>query len=237
MKKAAWMEGLKKIYPVMISYVPLGLACGMLLYDVGLNLFEIFLMSALVFAGAGQFMAASMITAGATVPSIILMTFFLNLRHLLMSSSIAGFFKKRSIPFLTLVGHTLADEGYAINYTQFQTNEDWNPEKALFADLLAYISWITSTVAGGYIGSTIEFNPVIMNYVLIAMFVCMLVNQFVSKIFVIVGITSGILSVLLMVLLQHNISLVIAAVIASFVGYLLDEQREQKQQAVEEEAI
>lgn len=236
MGKAVWTEGFKKIYPVMISYIPLGLACGMLLYDAGLGLFGIFLMSLLVFAGAGQFMAASMMTAGATIPSIIIMTFFLNLRHLLMSSSIAGFFKKRSVPFLTLFGHTLVDESYAINYNQFQTDAEWTPEKALSANLLGYLSWVTSNVAGGYIGSTIEINPVIMNYVLIAMFVCMLVNQFVSRIFVIVGILSGVLSVILMMVLQHNISLVIAAVIASFIGYLLDEQREKKQ-AVKEETV
>lgn len=236
MNKAVWAEGFKKIYPVMISYVPLGLACGMLLYDAGLNILSIFLMSLFVFAGAGQFMAASMISAGATIPSIVLMTFFLNLRHLLMSSSIAGFFKKRSIPFLMIFGHTLADEGYAINYNQFQTDPEWTPEKALSSDLLAYFSWVASTVAGGYIGSNITFNPVIMNYVLIAMFVCMLVNQFVSRIFVFVGILSGVLSVLLMMILQHNISLVIAAVIASFIGFVLDEQREKKQ-AVEEEAV
>lgn len=234
MKKEIWTEGFKKIYPVMISYVPLGLACGMLLYDTGLSLIGIFLMSALVFAGAGQFMAASMIAAGATIPSIILMTFFLNLRHLLMSSSIAGFFKKRSIPFLMLFGHTLADEGYAINYTEFSTNEEWDPEKALTADLLAYFSWVASTVLGGYIGSTISLDPVLMNYVLIAMFACMLVNQFVSKVFMIVGAVAGVLSVILMMLLQHNIALVIAAVMASFVGYILDEQREKKQVTAEE---
>ncbi|SLC92476.1 Uncharacterised protein [Mycobacteroides abscessus subsp. abscessus] len=52
-------------------------------------------------------------------------------------------------------------------------------------------------------------NTVIMNYVLIAMFTCMLVNQFVSKIFVFVGLLSGVLAVILMMVLQHNISLVI----------------------------
>lgn len=228
MGKTEWLEGFKKIYPVMISYVPLGLACGMLLYDVGIGLWGIFLMSALVFAGAGQFMAASMLSSGATIPSIIIMTFFLNLRHLLMSSSIAPFFKKRSVPFLMLFSHTLADEAYAINYNQFQTDKNWHPEEALSTNLLAYFSWVASTVVGGYIGSSFSMNAVIMNYVLIAMFTCMLVNQFVSRIFVVVGLLAGVLAVILMMVLQHNISLVIAAVVASFVGYLLDEQREKK---------
>lgn len=231
MEKEAWSKGFKIVFPVMLSYVPLGMACGMLLYEAGISVFGIGLMSILVFAGAGQFMAASMLTAGATIPSIIIMTFFLNLRHLLMSSSIAPFFKKKSVPFLMLYSHTLADESYALNYTQFRTDKEWSTDSALTTNLLAYSSWVLSTILGGYIGSAFAFNATIMNYVLIAMFICMLVSQFVSRIFVIVGLVAGVLSVLLMVLLNHNISLVIAAIIASFVGYVLDERREKKQAA------
>ncbi|UDE94858.1 AzlC family ABC transporter permease [Carnobacterium viridans] len=106
MKKQDWMDGLKVIYPVMISYVPLGLAGGMVLYDAGFNAVTILAMSLLVFGGAAQFMAASMVSMGASIPAIITMTFFLNLRHLLMSSSMSSFIKKTSLPF-TLFSVTL----------------------------------------------------------------------------------------------------------------------------------
>ncbi|MCA9765688.1 MAG: AzlC family ABC transporter permease [Carnobacterium sp.] len=227
MKRKDWQEGFKIIFPVMLGYIPLGLACGMLLYDSGFSISAILLMSLIVFAGAAQFMAASMVVIGSTAPTIILMVFFLNIRHLLMSSSLSGFFKKSSIPFILLFSHTLADEAYAINYNQFK-NHKWTDYQALATNVLAYLTWIVSTTVGGFIGSALTIDITIMNYVLIAMFIALLINQLVSKLFVVVGLVAGLLSVGLMELLHHNIALVIAAILASLFGYLVDKTSEEK---------
>ncbi|MEG0442434.1 MAG: AzlC family ABC transporter permease [Carnobacterium sp.] len=221
MERQVWQAGFKSIYPVLIGYIPLGMACGMLLYDAGFSIPAIFLMSLLVFAGASQFMAASMVVMGVTAPAIITMVFFLNLRHSLMSSSMSRYVKKSSVPFILLFSHTLADEAYAVNYNQFQ-NHDWTAQKALAANLWAYLTWSISTAIGGWIGSTLAINTTIMNYVLIAMFIYLLANQLVSKLVVFVGLFSGVVSIILMVVLKHNIALVIAAILASFVGYFAD---------------
>lgn len=222
MQKQDWLTGLKVIYPVLISYVPLGLAGGMVLYDAGFNAPSILAMSLLVFGGAAQFMAASMVSMGASISAIITMTFFLNLRHLLMSSSISGFIKKPSLPFVLFFSHTLADESFAINYNQFN-NHKWTANKALSVNLLAYLTWALSTVAGGLIGSAWEIDTTIVNYVLIAMFISLLISQFVSKLYVFVGLTAGVLAVVFTILLQHTIALVLAAIVASFIGYFTDE--------------
>jgi len=221
MKKQDWLDGLKVIYPVIISYVPLGLAGGMVLYDAGFNAPTILLMSLLVFGGAAQFMAASMVSMGASISAIITMTFFLNLRHLLMSSSMSGFIKKPSLPFTLIFSHTLADESFAINYNQFK-NQEWTANKALATNISAYLTWSLSTVVGGMLGSAWEIDTTIINYVLIAMFISLLVSQFVSKLYIFVGLTAGVLAVLFMILLQHTIALVIAAILASFIGYFAD---------------
>ncbi|SEK62810.1 4-azaleucine resistance probable transporter AzlC [Carnobacterium iners] len=232
MKRKDWQDGLKIIFPVMLGYIPLGLACGMLLYDSGFSISAISLMSFIVFAGAAQFMAASIVVIGSTAPTIILMVFFLNIRHLLMSSSLSGFFKKSSIPFILLFGHTLADEAYAINYNQFK-NHEWTHYQALATNVLAtnvlaYLTWVVSTTIGGFIGSTLTIDITIMNYVLIAMFIALLINQLVSKLFVFVGLVAGLLSVGLMELLHHNIALVIAAILASLFGYLVDKTSDEQ---------
>ena len=227
MKRKDWQDGFRIIFPVILGYIPLGLACGMLLYDSGFSIIAILLMSLFVFAGAAQFMTASMVVMGATTPTIIVMVFFLNLRHLLMSSSLSKFFKKSSVPFILLFSHTLADEAYAVNYNQFQ-NHEWSEHQALATNLSAYITWALSTVVGGWMGSALMIDITIMNYVLIAMFIALLINQLVSKLFVVVGLASGILSVVLMELLHHNIALVIAAILASFIGYLIDKQLDEK---------
>ncbi len=67
------------------------------------------LMSAIVFAGSSQFIAVSMIGSGAGVVSIIT-TFFVNLRHVLMSSALALHLKGRSRWLLSLYAYGVTDE-------------------------------------------------------------------------------------------------------------------------------
>lgn len=222
MKKEVWLDSFKVVYPVTLGFIPLGIACGMVLYDAGFSPLGIGLMSFLVYAGASQFMVASMLVMGATVPAMIIMTFFLNLRHVLMSSSMSTYFKKSSVPFLLIFTHSLADESYAVNYNQF-LNHKWDQKHAMATTFIPYVTWGLSTIVGGIVGSQLTVNTTIMNYVLVAMFICLLVMQFVSPLFIFVGCLSGILSVILMILLKHNIALVLGALIASIIGFLVDE--------------
>lgn len=215
------LSGVKASTPIMASYIALGVACGIVLYDAGFTVLYIFFMSLLVFAGAAQFLAASMTLTGASVAAIIVMVFFLNLRHVLMSASISEYVKKRGIGFLTLFGHTLSDESFGINFSHFQKG-GWSPEEALTASLSNYGTWVISTVLGGLIGSQLPINTTIMNYALIAMFLCMMVMQFVSQAHRIAAVVSVIATVILTIILQHNIALVIATLIASFIGYYIE---------------
>lgn len=223
MNRETILSGLKASSPIMASYIALGIACGIVLFDAGFSVLQIFLMSLFVYAGAAQFLAASLVVIGATFPSIILMVFFLNLRHILMSASISSYVKNRSLLFLGLFGHTLSDETFGINYSRFQQGM-WTPKEALVTSVSNYGTWIISTVLGGIIGSQIPINTVIMNYALIAMFLCMMVLQFVSRPHIIAAGVSIILTVLLTIWLQHNIALVIATIIASFTGYSIEKR-------------
>lgn len=221
MNRETLVSGVRASSPIMVSYIALGIACGIVLFDAGFSVIQIFLMSLFVYAGAAQFLAASMTVLGATFTSIIVMVFFLNLRHILMSASISSFVKNRSLPFLSVFGHTLSDESFGINYSKFQLG-NWTPKEALVTSISNYGTWILSTVLGGVIGSQIPINTLIMNYALIAMFLCMMVLQFVSKPHIIAAGISIVLTVLLTIVLQHNIALVIATVIASFAGYYIE---------------
>lgn len=218
-----WKAGTQKSLFVVLSYIPLGLAAGIALYEAGFTPFFILLMSLFVFTGAGQFMAASMTTAGAAAPSIILMNLFLSLRMSLMTSSLAPNVNHRSAPFLTFFGHTTADESFGVNTYAFSNDKDWTPNKALAANIIPYLTWVVSTYAGAVIGSSVNIPTTIVNYLLIAMFISMLVDQLASSTYLLVAGMAMILAVILAVLLQNNISIVIAAALASLIGYLVDE--------------
>lgn len=83
------IQGLITAWPIWLGYIPLGLAFGVIAQNAGLHPLQIGLMSLLVFVGSLRFIAVSMLLSGAGAASIIFTTFAVNLRHFVMSSSLA----------------------------------------------------------------------------------------------------------------------------------------------------
>lgn len=84
---------LRTSMPLNLSYIPIGLACGVLLHAAGFNTLLTGLVSIMVFSGGAQFMIASMLTINAPLLSIVLMLFFLELRYALLGSSLSRYLK------------------------------------------------------------------------------------------------------------------------------------------------
>lgn len=221
MTKKEWLIGFKKIIHVMLSYIPLGLACGIALHKVGYSPLSVIIMSFLVFAGAGQFMIAQLTAVGASPISIIATIFFLNIRHLLMSSGLIQYLKGKSSGFYLIYAQTIVDETFGTNIIQFTTNPKWTPNKALAANIWAHLSWIISSFCGSLIGQKVDVPLTVVNYVLVAMFIAMLVEQLLSKVHLIAALSAAILAILLRIIIRNNISIVIAAVVASTIGLIL----------------
>ena len=59
-------EGLNAGWPICLGYLPIGMAFGVLAQKAGLTPVQIGMMSILVFAGSSQFIAVSMLAAGAS---------------------------------------------------------------------------------------------------------------------------------------------------------------------------
>ena len=103
--KTALNRGAAAGWPICLGYAPIGLAFGVLAQKAGLNLFEIAMMSVIVFAGSAQFIAVSMLASGVGAAAIIFTTFMVNLRHLLMSMSLSVFLGKASRLKLTFFSY------------------------------------------------------------------------------------------------------------------------------------
>src|SRR5690625_3741876 len=86
-KMYMFRRGMTVGFPIMIGYLPIAITYGVLAKQSGMSLFELTLMSVMVFAGASQFMGANMIAVGAGTVEIIIATFVLNFRHFVMSLS------------------------------------------------------------------------------------------------------------------------------------------------------
>src|SRR5690554_5922052 len=89
--------------PIVIGYFPIAMAFGLLSKNTLLSFRDTSLLSSLVYAGASQFMALDLIKAGVSSSSIVLATFLLNLRHMMMTASLAVELKEIPKKYIPLV--------------------------------------------------------------------------------------------------------------------------------------
>jgi len=173
-----------------------------------------------VFAGSSQFIAISMIGSGAAAASIILATFVVNLRHLLMSSALSVFLGKRRSSHLALLAYGVTDESFAVNHHRFLTGE-WDWRRALVVNHTSNFAWVASTIAGGLGGQFIAPGAFGLDYTLAAMFIGLIVLQVNRVLHVAVGAAAGVVSVLLSFLLPGNWNIIVAAVSAATAGAVI----------------
>ncbi len=216
LKKAIY-QGLWAAWPICVGYIPIGLALGLLAQKAGLSPFEIGLMSVFVFAGSAQFIAVSMISAGSAPLAIIMTTLVVNLRHLLMSSSLSLYCRNAGKATLAFFAYGITDESFAINQPRFKEGK-WTISQALTVNQASNLVWILSTIAGGYGGRFIPPHAFGVDYALIAMFICLLIFQIKGLIYVLTAIIAGCAAVALSLIIPGNLYVVIASVLAATIG-------------------
>lgn len=217
-RRAAINAGLRAAWPICLGYFPIGLAFGVLAGKAGLTPWETGLMAALVFAGGAQFIAVAMLQAGATALPIIVTTFMVNLRHLLMSSSLAIHLQGAGGRFLSFFAYGVTDESFAVNMARFRAG-GWDRWRALVVNQAANFVWVCCCVAGTYAGQFIPPKAFGIDYALTAMFICLLVFQLHSRIYVVTAVVAGAVSTLLYLSVPGNVYVVGAAVTAATVGF------------------
>jgi 4-azaleucine resistance transporter AzlC len=217
-------QGASAAWPICLGYFPIGLALGVLAQKAGLPWWGVAMMSVLVFAGSAQFICIAMLTAGASAPAIILTTFVVNLRHVLMSSALAVYLQGVSRRFLSVYAYGVTDESFAVNLTRFR-GENWDRWRALVVNHLANFVWISATICGALVGQFVPEGALGIDYALTGMFICLLVFQLQARIHVITGVLAAVLSVAWYLLIPGDSYIVGASVGAATIGYLLNRRR------------
>ena len=87
-KRIQFAHGLRAGVPVVLGFLPVGIAFAIMARQAGFSILETCTMSVTVFAGASQMMAVGMHAQGAGLAAIIFTTFILNLRHVIMSTCV-----------------------------------------------------------------------------------------------------------------------------------------------------
>ncbi|MBP1045843.1 AzlC family ABC transporter permease [Enterococcus sp. BWM-S5] len=171
-------EGVSACLPTVLGYAGIGIAAGVVGRSVGLSVFQVALMSILVYAGSAQFIICGMLAIQAPVSAIILTTFLVNLRHFLMSMSVASHFSDEPLITNIGIGSLLTDESYGVLMTAVANDYKISSVWTHGLNITAYLAWIGSTVAGALLGSWIpDPNMLGLDFALVAMFAGLFVLQ------------------------------------------------------------
>jgi 4-azaleucine resistance transporter AzlC len=155
---AGLAQGVLLSAPAMPAMAAFGAAFGMVAAQKGLTLLEATLMSALVFAGASQFVAAEIWTNSMTLAGIGTLGFFtaiVNMRFVLMSASLRPWLgalpARQTYPALCL----LTDPGWLIA-SRYRSEGGADAAMFLGSGLALWLIWVGATASGHLLGSLVS---------------------------------------------------------------------------------
>lgn len=110
-----FVRGLKKGFPICLGYIPVSFTFGLIAVKMGFNPLEATIISMTNMASAGQFAGIRLIEGGAPYIELVITTFVINLRYMLMSLSLSQ--KVASdLPFYkrAIMAFCITDEVFAL---------------------------------------------------------------------------------------------------------------------------
>jgi len=219
-----WLLGAKDALPLLGGYIPVAISFGLISVQAGFGALESTLISALIYAGASQFLFIAMVASGAPLWLVVLMTLLINARHVVYGPNLAPYLPPgRWWPWLM---HGLTDQIFALAHSRL-------PQLAMkdrlgwytAAALVAWFSWIAGTALGAIAGAQITQRwPLlgeVMPFALPALFLVLLAPRFTSTVWSLTLVCTISVAMLLKLLGISNGAIPLAALAGMAMFYLL----------------
>ena len=162
--------------PVLLAFLAIGIAFGLMLQEIGYNFIWAFFMSLTIYAGSGQYLGVTLLATAASLGTVALMTLLINFRHLVYGLSMLEKFRGMGWRKLYMI-FSLTDETYAL-LSSAQAPVGVDPKRFYFAiALLDQSYWILGSVIGAVAGALIPFSTEGVDFAMTALFVVIAVDQ------------------------------------------------------------
>lgn len=172
----AFRFAVKQIIPLMISYLFVGIAFGILIHKAGYSALWACLAGIFIYAGSMQIVMVSLMTSGVPLHMIAIMTFFINARHIFYGIGFIDKFRKMGwkYPYMVL---TLTDETYSV-LCSIKYPENMDEQKVdFYIALMCHLLWIFSCTVGALLGQMLPVDMTGIEFSATAFFVVVCVNQ------------------------------------------------------------
>lgn len=140
-------RGVRLGFPIFLGYVPVGMAFGVLAQGMGFTTLQAVLCSATALAGAGQFIALSVLASGAGTIAVLIATTVVNLRYVLFASTLSPYLRSAPERVRAALAFTLTDETFAINIADQRSGLS-TPASMFGVGLVSWCGWVLGTLVG-----------------------------------------------------------------------------------------
>lgn len=162
--------------PVLMGYLSIGIAFGLMLERAGFNFIWAFFMSLTIYAGSGQYLAVELLSTAAGLGTVAVMTLLINFRHLVYGLSMLEKFRSTGWRKFYMI-FSLTDETYAL-LAGAAVPVGVSPKDFYFAvAILDHLYWIAGSVIGGVAGGLLSLDITGIDFAMTALFVVIAVDQ------------------------------------------------------------
>ena len=170
-------EAFKASIPVMMGYIVLGMAFGILLESKGYGVVYALLMSVFIYAGSMQFVGIDLLCGGASLISSALMTLLINARHLVYGLSMIKKFEGMG-KYKPYMIYSLTDETYSLLVADNIPDGCDEKKYMFYVSLFDHCYWVSGSVIGSLIGTLITINTAGLDFAMTALFIVIVLEQF-----------------------------------------------------------
>jgi len=208
-------QALRCSVPVLLGYAAIGSAFGLLAADSGYPWWLALAMSAVMYAGAGQYIAIGLLASGAALWEAVLVQLAVNARHVAYGLAMAGRFSGAGAlkPYLIF---GLTDETFAL-LSSLPAGGGPDRRRFRFMALVTLLNqsyWMLGTAAGAAAGSLMPFEAEGIGFALTALFVVLMIEQILRLRKPAIFIASAAAAILCSLLLPERVSLLAALALA-----------------------
>lgn len=167
---------LRQSLGVLFGYLFLGTAFGILLRQAGFGALWALAFSGLVYAGSLQFVLAGFLAAPTALPTVALMSLFINARHLFYGLSFVERFASMGKKRLYMI-FSLTDETYSVLCGMDQVPAGVDKHGAMFlVALLDQLYWVAGSLLGTFAGALpLDFTGI--DFSMTALFLVIFLEQ------------------------------------------------------------
>jgi predicted branched-subunit amino acid permease len=203
--------GVRAGLPFAVAGALVAIAFGVLARDVGLSPLATIAMSAIVFAGGGQFAALAVLLQGGTIAAAVLAAALMNARYLPMGVAVAPALRGRW-PWRAAQGQAVVDVSWALSARGDGT---FDRRLLLGVAVVQYVLWVGGTIAGALGGELLgDPRALGLDALFPAFFAALLIGELRDRARVAVALAAAAVALALVPVVPPGVPLLVAAAVA-----------------------